>query len=221
MIDLELLGGLARCGAANGVDGRFYGVMSGVVTNNQDPEGMGRVKVSFPWLSADHESNWARVVTPMAGNERGWYTLPEVGDEVLLAFEHGQVDRPYVLGALWNGKDKPPAANGDGENNIRIFKSRSGHVVKLDDTKGAEKIEIADAKGKESLVFDTAANTITLTAEKDVVIESKDGMVKLTGKKGVEITAPDGKGKLEANSGLEIKSPSGNVDVKGTTINLN
>ncbi|MFL6293947.1 MAG: phage baseplate assembly protein V [Thermoanaerobaculia bacterium] len=201
--------------------GRVYGVVSGVVTNNQDPEGMGRVKVSFPWLSEAHESNWARVVTPMAGNERGWYTLPEVGDEVLLAFEHGQVERPCVLGALWNGKDKPPADNGDGKNNIRIFKSRSGHVVKLDDTEGAEKIEIADAKGKESLVFDTAANTITLTAEKDVVIESKDGMVKLTGKKGVEITAPDGKGRLEANSGLEIKSPSGNVDVKGTTINLN
>ncbi|HEX5721063.1 MAG TPA: phage baseplate assembly protein V [Thermoanaerobaculia bacterium] len=201
--------------------GRIYGMVVGVVTNNQDPDGMGRVKVRFPWLSQEHESNWARMVAPMAGNDRGFYTLPEVDDEVLVAFEHGQVERPYVLGALWNGQDKPPADNADGENNIRVFKSRSGHVIRLDDTEGAEKIEIADAKGKQSLVFDTAANTITLTAEKDVVIESKDGMVKLTGKKGVEITAPDGKGKLEANSGLEIKSPSGNVDVKGSIINLN
>ncbi|HWN41050.1 MAG TPA: phage baseplate assembly protein V [Thermoanaerobaculia bacterium] len=200
---------------------RLYGVVVGVVTNNQDPDGLGRVKVRFPWLSEEHESSWARVAAPMAGNDRGFYTLPEVDDEVLVAFEHGRVELPYVLGALWNGKDKPPADNGDGENNIRVFKSRSGHVIRLDDTDGAEKIEIADADGKQSLVFDTAANTITLTAEKDVVIESKDGMVKLTGKKGVEITAPDGKGKLEANSGLEIKSPSGNVDVKGTTINLN
>jgi uncharacterized protein involved in type VI secretion and phage assembly len=200
---------------------RLYGVMVGVVTNNQDPDGLGRVKVRFPWLSEEHESTWARVAAPMAGNDRGFYTLPEVDDEVLVAFEHGRVELPYVLGALWNGKDKPPADNGDGANNIRVFKSRSGHVIRLDDTDGAEKIEIADAEGKQSLVFDTAANTITLTAEKDVVIESKDGMVKLTGKKGVEITAPDGKGKLEANSGLEIKSPSGNVDVKGTTINLN
>ena len=201
--------------------GRIYGPVVGVVTNNQDPDGMHRVKVRFPWLSEDHESNWARVVTPMAGNDRGWYTLPEVDDEVLVAFEHGEVERPYVLGALWNGQDKPPADNGDGENNVRIFKSRSGHVVKLDDTEGAEKIEIVDAKGEQSLVFDTAAKTITLTADSDVVIESKNGMVKITGQKGVEITAPDGPGKLESNKALAVTSASGNVDVKGKTINLN
>lgn len=216
MIDLGLFEALA----SRETD-RIHGVVIGIVTNNQDPDGLGRVKVRFPWLSPDHESTWARVVAPMAGNDRGFYTLPEVDDEVLVAFEHGRVELPYVLGALWNGKDKPPADNGDGENNIRVFKSRSGHIVRLDDTEGSEKIEIIDAKGKESLVFDTAANTITLTAEKDVVIESKDGMVKLTGKKGVEITAPDGAGKLETNKDLDIKSSSGQVNVKGTAINLN
>ena len=200
---------------------RMFGVVVGIVTNNEDPDGLHRVKVRFPWLSEEHESYWARVVTPMAGNERGFYTLPEVDDEVLVAFAHGRVELPFVLGSLWNGQDVPPADNADGENNIRVFKSRSGHVIRLDDTDGAEKIEIADSEGKQSLVFDTAANTLTLTAEKDVVIESKDGMIKLTGQKGVEITAPNGKGKVEANSGLELKSPSGNVDVKGTVINLN
>ena len=200
---------------------RLYGVVVGVVTNNQDPDGRGRVKVRFPWLSEEHESAWARVVTPMAGNDRGLFLLPEVDDEVLVAFEHGRVELPYVLGALWNGQDKPPADNADGENNIRVLKSRSGHVIRLDDSEGAEKIEIADAEGTESLVFDMAAKSITLTADNDVVIESKNGKVKVTGQKGVEITAPDGTGKLEANSGLEIKSPSGNVDVKGSTINLN
>jgi len=201
--------------------GRIYGVVVGVVTNNQDPDGLHRVKVRLPWLSADHESNWARVVTPMAGNDRGFYALPEVDDEVLLAFEHGSVEHPFVLGALWNGKDKPPADNADGDNNIRVFKSRSGHLVRLDDTDGAEKIEIVDGAGKESLVLDTAANTITLTADMDVVIESKNGKVKLTGKKGVEITAPDGPGKLETAKDLEVKSQGGNVNVKGSVINLN
>ncbi len=200
---------------------RIYGVVVGLVTNNQDPIGQGRVKVTFPWLSEEHESHWARVVTPMAGKDRGLYTLPEVGDEVLIAFEQGQVERPYVLGALWNGKDKPPANNDDGKNDVRVLKSRSGHVIRLDDSDGAEKIEIMDAKGKESLVFDTAANTITLTAEKDVVIESRNGMVKLTGKKGVEITAPDGPGKLETGEALDITSTGGNVNVKGSVINLN
>jgi uncharacterized protein involved in type VI secretion and phage assembly len=217
VIDLDLFEGLACCGATD----RIYGVVVGVVTNNQDPDGLGRVKVRFPWLSQDHESNWARVVAPMAGNDRGFYTLPELEDEVLVAFEHGNVERPYVLGALWNGKDKPPASNDDGDNNVRVFKSRSGHVIRLDDTAGAEKIEILDGAGTESLVFDTAASTITLTADMDVVIESKNGVVKLTGQKGVEITAPDGAGKLETGKDLDVKSSGGNVNVKGTVINLN
>lgn len=216
MIDLGLFEALASRETE-----RIHGVVIGIVTNNQDPEGLGRVKLRFPWLSSDHESGWARVAAPMAGNDRGFYTLPEVDDEVLVAFEHGRVDYPYILGALWNGKDKPPADNGDGKNNIRVFKSRSGHIVRLDDTDGGEKIEIVDAEGKQSLVFDTAASTITLTADKDVVIESKSGMVKITGKKGVEITAPDGPGKLEAGKDLDIKSSGGQVNVKGSVINLN
>jgi uncharacterized protein involved in type VI secretion and phage assembly len=196
-------------------------VVIGIVTNNQDPDGLGRIKVRFPWLSADDESNWARVAAPMAGNDRGFYTLPELEDEVLVAFEHGSAEHPYVLGALWNGKDKPPANNDDGDNNVRVLKSRSGHVVRLDDTAGAEKIEIMDGAGTESLVFDTAAGTITLTADMDVVIESKNGTLKLTGKNGVEITSPSGPGKLETKGELNVTSSGGNVNVTGKAINLN
>ena len=89
-----------------GINDRFYGVVVGIVTNNQDPDNMHRVKVRFPWLNQDHESNWARVATSMAGNGRGAYFLPEVDDEVLVAFEHGLIDQPYVIGSLWNGKDQ-------------------------------------------------------------------------------------------------------------------
>lgn len=210
----------ALAGSSRETD-RVHGVVIGVVTNNQDPDGLGRVKLRLPWLSKEDESHWARVISPMAGNDRGLYMLPEVDDEVLVAFEHGCVELPYVLGSLWNGKDKPPGANGDGKNNLRILKSRSGHVVRLDDTDGGEKIEIVDAKGKQSIVLDTAASTLTITADQDVVIESKSGQLKLSGKKGVEITAPDGKGKLEAGQNLDIKSSGGQVNVKGTVINLN
>jgi uncharacterized protein involved in type VI secretion and phage assembly len=219
VIDTDLLAGLAASLAPADTN-RVYGVMVGVVTNNQDPEGLGRVKVKLPWLSAEHESNWARVISPMAGNDRGLYVLPEVEDEVLVAFEHGSVEFPFVLGSLWNGKDKPPGKNDDGKNNVRALKSRSGNTVALDDTDGKEKIEIVDAKGKQSIVLDVAANTITITAEKDVVIESKDGVVKITGKKGIEITAPDGPGKLESKKDLDVKS-GGQVNVKGSAINLN
>lgn len=219
MIPMDLFRSLP--GSIPAAASRIFGVVIGVVTNNQDPDGLGRVKVRFPWLSQDHESHWARMAVPMAGNDRGFYTLPELEDEVLVAFEHGNVERPYVLGALWNGKDLPPANNDDGENNIRVFKSRSGHVIRLDDTDGGEKIEIVNADGKESLVLDTAANTITLTADQDVVVESRNGKVRITGKKGVEITAPDGEGKLETGKDLKIEAKGGNVNVKGKVINLN
>ncbi len=217
MIDGELLSGLASLSPRE--TDRVYGVMVGIVTNNQDPDGLGRVKVRFPWLSEKHESNWARVISPMAGNDRGLYVLPEVDDEVLVAFEHGSVEFPYVLGSLWNGKDKPPGKNDDGKNNVRALKSRSGHTVSLDDTV-KEKIEILDAKGKESIVLDVAKNTITITADKDVVIESKDGTIKLTAKKGIEITAQDGPAKLEASGNVDVKSGA-QVNVKGSAINLN
>ena len=93
-------------------DRRFYGVVIGVVTNNHDPRSLGRIKVKFPWLSADNESNWARVASLMAGKGRGALFLPEVDDEVLVMFEHGYMEHPYVVGALWNGKDTPPKPTG-------------------------------------------------------------------------------------------------------------
>src|SRR5271170_858207 len=83
--------------------GRFYGVAVGIVSNNKDPMNLGRVRMKFPWLSDDHESDWTRMASLMAGPGRGAYFLPEVNDEVLVAFEHGDVRRPYVIGGMWNG----------------------------------------------------------------------------------------------------------------------
>src|SRR5689334_12460780 len=93
---------------------RVYGVVVAIVTNRKDPEEMGRVKLRYPWLGENAEGYWARIATPMAGNERGIYFLPEVEDEVLVAFEHGDLRFPYVIGSLWNGRDKPPVKNDDG-----------------------------------------------------------------------------------------------------------
>ena len=213
-MDFDALSTLLSPSQAN----RFYGVAIGVVTNNQDPEGMGRVKVRLPWLTDDDESHWARVVAPMAGNQRGLYFLPEVDDEVLLAFEHGIVEFPYVLGALWNGMDKPPETNADGKNNTRTIKSRSGHVIRLDDSDGAEKIEIVDKSGKNSITFDASANTITIKADKDIAIESSNGRLKLSGK-GVEIKS-SGAVRVEADQAMELKA-NGRMTVKGATVNIN
>ena len=82
---------------------RLSGVVVGVVTDTEDPEGLGRVRVSFPWLGAAPQSSWCRVATPLAGDGHGVWFSPELDTEALVAFEHGDFNHPYVLGYLWNG----------------------------------------------------------------------------------------------------------------------
>lgn len=194
------------------------GVVIGIVTNNKDPDDLGRVKVKFPWLSDSDESNWARVISPMAGKERGLFFLPEVDDEVLVAFEFGDINMPYVIGSLWNGKDKPPQTNSDGKNNIRIIKSRSGHLIKLDDTDGAEKIEIIDKSEKNKIVIDAKNEMISIVSNKDISISAPNGKVTIEAN---DIEAKSNAStKIEASAGMDLKA-SGNMNVKGATVNLN
>jgi uncharacterized protein involved in type VI secretion and phage assembly len=197
---------------------RIFGVVVALVTNNQDPDGLGRVKVTFPWLSDVDESFWARLAAPMAGKQRGAYFLPEVDDEVLVAFEHGDVRFPYVLGALWNGQDAPPVTNDDGNNNIRMIKSRSGHIVKLNDEDGKETIEIVDKSQKNSIVIDTAKNTITVTTDKDITLSASQGTIKLDAQ-NVEINSSNAT-KLKAGGSMNVEA-SGTMTVKGATVNIN
>jgi uncharacterized protein involved in type VI secretion and phage assembly len=110
-------------------------MLVGIITNNNDPDKLGRVKVKFPTLTEDHESNWARVVGVGAGVNRGFDCLPEVNDEVLVAFEHGDIHRPYVIGGVWNGTDAPPTVVTDsvvgGKVRLRTFKTRVGHQLQF------------------------------------------------------------------------------------------
>jgi uncharacterized protein involved in type VI secretion and phage assembly len=197
---------------------RIDGVVVGIVTNNKDPDRLGRVKVRFPWLAEDSESHWARLATLMAGPDRGSFFLPEVGDEVLVAFEHGDMRFPYVIGALWNGVDTPPHDNADGANNLRLIKSRSGHVVRLDDTSGAEKIEIIDRSGSNSIVIDTAANTITITAGADITIQANSGKLVLCGN-GIEITSQAGV-TVQASQTIDVQAGV-QLNLKGALVNIN
>lgn len=153
------------------------GMVIGLVTNNNDPNGMGRIKVKFPWLADNEESTWARLASPMAGHGRGFYCLPEVNDEVLLGFEHGDIHYPYIVGVLWNGKDTPPKNNSevvgqDGKVNLRMFRSRSGHQLIFDDTAGKEKIEVIDKSNNNSIVINSVENTITIKANAKITIQA-------------------------------------------------
>lgn len=194
------------------------GVAIGLVLDNRDPEGLGRVKIVLPEASKEDVGHWARLSMPMAGAGRGMFFLPEKDDEVLVAFEQGDRARPYVLGALWNGRDKPPEANADGRNNLRLIKSRSGHVVRLDDSMGAEKIEIIDKSGSNSIAIDTSTNSITIKAMRDVIIEAPLGKISLSAK-SVEVKSTADT-KVEANATMDL-SAKGITTIKGQLVNIN
>ena len=163
--------------AARGYGGRFYGVYVALVTDVADPDGQGRVKVRLPW-SPDSEGSayevWARIATMMAGNDRGSWFIPDVNDEVLVAFEAGDTRRPYMVGALWNGQDAPPESmDSSGNNNIKKLRSRNGVQITLDDSDGQEKliletpggqrITLEDGPGKVEVV-DSNGNSVTMEA---------------------------------------------------------
>src|SRR5688572_26875540 len=111
----------------------WYGVYPAIVTDNKDPENQGRLKIMF-----EGQEYWARLATLMAGNNRGSWFIPDVKDEVLVAFEGGDLRRPYVIGALWNGRDRPPEST-TGNNNRKALRSRNGLKITRDDAVGQEK----------------------------------------------------------------------------------
>ncbi|WP_151735267.1 phage baseplate assembly protein V [Paenibacillus tengchongensis] len=224
-------------------DGRIYGVLTGIVikndaVNDKEKPGPGRVKVKIPLLGMA-ESNWARIASLMTGKGRGIFFLPEVDDEVLVAFENGDVNRPYVIGSLWNGKDEPPETNADGKNNLRVVKTRSGHLVEFSDKAGEERIRLISAKGHAILLDDKSGSEsiqiIDKAGKNKIVIQTKDNKVSIISGKDLEISAPSGKltltaqtveinssadTKIEAKAGMNVKA-AGSMALKGAMINLN
>jgi uncharacterized protein involved in type VI secretion and phage assembly len=217
--------------------GKIFGVVIGVVTNNQDPDKLGRVKMKFPWLDEDDESNWARIATMMAGNNRGTFFLPEVDDEVLVAFEHGNVERPYVIGALWNGVDAPVRDNADGKNNERVIRSRAGHEfifndedgkeqveIKtkaghqflLDDSSGSEKIAIVDKSGNNKIEIDSAQNSIAISAQTKITLKAQT--VEITA--DTSMTVKSTQLEISADAAATLKS-SATLTIKGSLVKIN
>lgn len=170
---------LLRSGANGAGDqGAIHGVVVGIVTNVKDPDNLGRIKVRYPWLTdvADKvESNWARMASNSAGKDRGIFFLPEVDDEVLVAFEQGNPNYPFIVGMLWNGKDTVPETNSvahTGEGTIhRMIVSRLGHRIVFDDSKSKKSILIEDADKKNSIFIDTVKNDITIKGAGNMLID--------------------------------------------------
>jgi phage protein D len=201
------------------------GVVVGVVTSNQDDEGLGRIKVKFPWLDDQLASDWARISAAGAGPSRGFVVTPEVNDEVLVAFEHGDINRPYILGGLWNGKDKHGITDAvaDGKVNVRTFKTRIGHTITFNDDDGAGKklIEIKTAGGM-YLTLGDGDKKIVLKSAKHTVTLDDNGTGKVTVESGGELELKGAQSVLKFTTGgnLELSNPGGKLTIGPAGVNL-
>jgi Rhs element Vgr protein len=217
---------------AGSMSNTINGVVIGIVTSNLDTEKTsehdGWVKVKYPWLPQnegnDIVSDWARVATPMSGNGHGIQFLPEVNDEVLVAFEHGDPQRPFVVGSLWNGKDKAPRKVSEivanGQVNTRTIKTRAGHTLVFEDKQGKEQISIIDKSEKNKIIIDTTGKKITIETDTGGQIEliSPNGKIKMEAKdieiKGTQSAKVDTV-QLELKGSQSAKMEGAQVEVKG------
>jgi uncharacterized protein involved in type VI secretion and phage assembly len=201
---------------------RWEGIVPALVTNTDDPQNWGRVKVEYPWLTDNAESHWARVMGIGAGPEAGFYVMPEVGDEVLVAFGMGSFEHPYVLGGVWNGQhDIPPESAGasSGEKPlVRTWHSRSGHHITVYDN-ADNKVEIVTSGGQQ-IVLDDANGKIALKSSGGMAltIDDQGGQVTLQGS-NIEIVS-DANLKIEASANIDIEAGA-QLTLKGALINLN
>jgi phage protein D len=174
-------------------------VVIGTVTQNEDPDGLGRVRVKYPALGDDTEGWWARIATPSAGKDRGLLMMPVVGDEVLLAFEHGDVQRPYVIGALWNGKDTP------------------GELVQKDGSFWLKSDKLVNVGAKENVVVKTDKDYTLETKGKAIHKSTGDisieGSARITIKAGTSLT-------IEGGSDVTVKAAGASVALRGGAVQV-
>ncbi|TDF97275.1 hypothetical protein E1757_14935 [Paenibacillus piri] len=191
---------------------KIDGVMVAVVTNNKDPEGLARVKLKLPLREAETETDWVRIATLMAGKDRGSLFIPEVGDEVLVAFHLGEIRQPFVIGTLWSKTQ--PSPKGNDKNNLRKFKSRAGHELEFDDDDADAKVTIKTKKGQ-TIVFSDKQDTI------DIHEQSGNNAIQIKGASANEITIKSSTSviKLNATGDVSIESSKA-ITLKSTQVQI-
>ncbi|MDO4540714.1 MAG: phage baseplate assembly protein V [Syntrophomonadaceae bacterium] len=217
----------------------IHGIMPAEVTANWDDKHPGQVQVKF-FLGEEgyNQTEWIRVAQPHAGNEYGSYFLPEVGDEVLIAFNMGDINQPYVIGSLWNnGKNKLPPETAVQDNNIKRLKTKGGHEVIFDDKSGEERIEIhtkgkltimledkekhiaiKDDSGNNILEIDGKGGAITVKADKKITLDAKGKAVLELDGSGNKATLKAGTINVEAQQQVNIKGQT--LKVEGTQVEM-
>jgi len=166
----------------------YGGVVPGIVKSLDDPDGLGRIELIFPKTSESVRSGWARVAAALAGKDRGAFFMPEIDDEVLVAFEDGDFHCPYIVGFLWNGVDTTPETT----HKNRVIKTPGGHQLRFEDTDGAKKV-IVRSNDDHEIEIDDAAQTIT--------IKTKSGALSVTLNDSAQSIKLQGGGRILEMSG--------------------
>lgn len=188
-----------------------------IVLENVDPEGLGRIRVQFPWQTITGEMTpWIRIVTPHAGVDKGFHFIPEVNEEVLIGFEGGNAEHPYMLGSLYNGNNKASTFESS-NNDIKAIRTRSGHTIELNDTDGEEKINIYDNEGS-VITFDTQAKSLYITAAENIEFQAKN--IKMIAEENIDIQAQgDINASSEGDTNIISESALALQSTSDTTIN--
>jgi uncharacterized protein involved in type VI secretion and phage assembly len=168
----------------------YYGLYPAIVTDIVDQKRLSRIEVKFPWLG-DGGSDvraWATLLTPYADDDQGFVALPEVDTEVVVAFEAGDLHRPYIVGSCWNGKEMMPVTP-TRPNNKRVIKTRAQHLLEFDDTDGAAKVTLSTGGGHK-IVMDDGSSEISIThKDGSKIVLSASGQIQITANATVELTA--------------------------------
>ena len=192
MLELTPLQMIVEARVPIGLGGHWYGVYPALVSDIKDPDNQGRIKITLPWspdTGGARYEEWARLATFMAGNNRGSWFIPDVNDEVLVAFEGGDARRPYVIGALWNGRDNPPdSMDGAGNNYHKVLRSRNGVKITLDDQDGQEKF-IVETPGAQKMTLQDGPGSITIEDSNGNSIKLEAAGVTVTASAKVTINA--------------------------------
>jgi phage baseplate assembly protein V len=189
-----------------GTDKRFYGVVQAIVTEVNDSDGKeGRVKVQFPWFDDQMETEWCPVRQFYAGNGYGAFFIPEVGDAVLVAFIHGDMRMPIILGCLYNGQDKPPTYRSD-QQDQKMVQTKGGHQLLFDDTPNQQRVRIQTQGGHQADLSDV---------DKKILFQSSQGQTVLIDDSAQSIT-------LNTNGNtVTVDGSSGTITLTGTSLVLN
>lgn len=156
---------------------RISGAMVGIVKGLQDDSGQGKILLQFPHLPGGPMSAMAPVAAPLAGKNRGAFFMPELEDEVLVCFDHGNINHPYIVGYLWNGVDKPPET--DPKN--RVFLSPGGNTIRFEDGDNAKKVIVQSSSGHKVVLDDSAsANSITIQTNGKLSVTLSDAQQSIT-----------------------------------------